>query len=119
MKRWGIPAAIVLLLCCLLCRTAINPEDISGQWYSSQEQCIYHFSEGMIYCSEYAVPISDSDFVSGAYTFSGKSVFLFANGIEGLESPKELFLIKKGEESLLCEREDGTGRIFFVRENRK
>lgn len=120
MKRWGIPAAALLLLTfCLLSRTAINPEDYTGEWYSSQEQCIYRFQEGMIYCSRYSVPVSESDFISGAYTFSGKCVFLFAKGIDGLEEPRELYLVENREESLLCENKDGTGKIFFIRDNRK
>lgn len=119
MKRWGIPAAVLLLgIFCLLGRTAVDPEDFSGEWYSSREQCIYLFQDGLIYCRKYPVPVSESDFISGAYSFSGKSLFLFAEGIEGLESAREVYLVENKEESLLCEHEDGTGQIFFVRDNK-
>ena len=120
MKRWGIPVlmALVLVISCILSRTAMDPEDFSGEWYSSQEQCIYLFREGLIYCRRYPVNVSQSEFISGAYTFSGKSLYLFAEGVEGLETPVELYLFETSEESLLCEKEDGTGRIYFIRDNR-
>ena len=119
MKRWGISAAIALLaIFCLLGRTAVDPEDFTGQWYSSREQCIFLFRDGLIYCEKYPISESDPSFLSGAYVFSGKSVFLFANGIEGLEKEREVYLIETPEESLLCEKKDGTGQIYFVRDNR-
>lgn len=119
MKRWGIAAAILLLaIFCVLSRTAVDPEDFTGDWYSSCEQCIYHFQDGLIYCPKYPILTSDGNSISGAYVFSGKSVFLFVNGIEGLETEREVFLVETAEESLLCENADGTGQIFFVRDNR-
>jgi hypothetical protein len=102
----------------MLGQNAIDPDDFSGEWYSSQEQCIYHFSEGMIQCQKYPIPLSDNDYISGAYSFSKNSVFLFAEGIDGLESPREVFLVKNADECLLCENKDGSGRIYFIRDNR-
>ncbi len=120
MKRWGIAAAVVLLaIFFALNHTAIDPEDFTGDWYSSREQCIYHFQDGLIYCPKYPILISEEDSVSGAYVFSGKSIFLFAAGIEGLETEREVYLIETSEESLLCEKSDGTGQIYFVRDNRR
>ncbi len=119
MKRWGIAAAMVLLAgFLLLSRTAVDPEDFTGQWYSGREQCIYQFRDGLIYCSRYPISESDGESISGAYVFSGKSIFLFVKGIEGLETEREVYLIKRAEESLLCENKDGTGQIYFVRDNR-
>lgn len=119
MKRWVIPGAIaLLLLAILLGQTAMDPEDFSGAWYSSREQCVYLFQEGIIYCQKYPIPLSEEAYISGAYTCCGKSVYLFASGIEGLEKEKELYLIQNREESLLCENKDGTGQIYFVRDNR-
>ena len=118
MKRWAIPAAILLLIVCALSQPAMDPEDFSGQWYSSREQCIYLFRGGIIYCRKYPILLSEEASISGAYTFSGESVYLFAEGIEGLESPRELFLVEHKEESLLCENKDGSGQIFFVRDNK-
>jgi hypothetical protein len=120
MKRWGIAVAVVLLVIfCVLNCTAIDPEDFTGDWYSSREQCIYHFQNGLIYCQKYPIFMSDGESVSGAYVFSGKSIFLFAEGIEGLEAEREVYLVETADESLLCEREDGTGKIYFIRANRK
>ena len=119
MKRWGIAAAVVLLgIFYTLNRTAMDPADFTGDWYSSREQCIYHFQNGLIYCPKYPILISDGNAISGAYVFSGKSIFLFAKGIEGLETEREVYLVETAEESLLCENDDGTGQIFFVRDNR-
>lgn len=120
MKRWGIAAAVVLLgIFCALNQTAMDPADFTGDWYSSREQCIYHFRNGLISCPKYPIMISDGNTISGAYVFSGKSVLLFAEGIEGLETEREVYLIETEEESLLCEKPDGTGQIYFVRDNRR
>ena len=120
MKRWGIAAAVVLLgIFCALNQTAMDPADFTGDWYSSREQCIYHFRNGLISCPKYPIMISDGDSISGAYVFSGKSVLLFAEGIEGLETEREVYLIETEDESLLCEKPDGTGQIYFVRDNRR
>ena len=119
MKRWGIAAAVLLLgIFCALNRPAIDPADFTGDWYSSREQCIYHFQDGLIYCPKYPVMVSGADSISGAYVFSGKSIFFFAEGIEGLETEREVYLIETKEESLLCEKADGSGQIYFVRDNR-
>lgn len=119
MKRWGIAAAVVLLgIFCALNRTAMDPADFTGDWYSSYEQCIYHFQDGLIYCPKYPI-MSDNAPISGAYVFSGKSILLFAKGIQGLETEREVYLIETKEESLLCENSDGTGQIYFVRDNRR
>jgi len=119
MKRWGIAAVMALLAAFLfLSRTAVDPEDFTGQWYSSREQCIYEFRDGLIYCSKYPLCKLEEGALSGAYVFSGKSIFLFARGIEGLETEREVYLIEKPEESLLCEKKDGSGEIYFVRDNR-
>ena len=119
MKRWGIAAAVVLLgIFCALNRTAMDPADFTGDWYSSYEQCIYHFQDGLIYCPKYPI-MSDGEAISGAYVFSGKSILLFAKGIQGLENEREVYLIETKEESLLCENADGTGQIYFVRDNRR
>lgn len=119
MKRLAISAATLLLLTVLhiLSQPALDPEDFSGEWYSCQEQCTYTFQEGLIYCENYPVPVSGSEYISGAYSFSGKTVYLFAEGIDGLETAKELYLIQNREGSLLCENDDGTGEIFFVRDS--
>jgi len=101
MKRWGIAAVMALLAAFLfLSRTAVDPEDFTGQWYSSREQCIYEFRDGLIYCSKYPLCKLEEGALSGAYVFSGKSIFLFARGIEGLETEREVYLIEKPEESL-------------------
>ena len=113
-----------VLFCILICfgillvffgRTAVDPEDFSGQWYASDTQNPYLFRDGLIYNARYAVPLSGSETVSGAYAYCKDSVLLFAEGIEGLETEKELYLIHKDDGSFLYEHKDGTGKLFFVR----
>lgn len=101
-----------------LLQPAINPEDFSGRWYSAKDQGIYQFQEGLIYCDKHPVMLSDDAFISGAYSCSRNSIFLFARGIEGLETEKELYLVHKGEGSFLCEQKDGSGMIYFIRYNK-
>lgn len=117
MKRWTV-FGIGILLCILvtgLTRTALDPADYTGVWYSPEDQSAYLFQEGLIFCEKHPVAVSDSDFISGSYTFCGDSVFLFAEGISGLEQEMELYLVHKGESSVLCENQDGTGKVYFIR----
>ena len=117
MKRLAV-SCVIIFLCILvagLCQSAIDAEDFTGQWYSSVDQSVYLFQDGILYCSKHAVALSDSTSISGAYSFSRNSIFLFAEGIPGLETEKEIFLVHSGEGSLLCENEDGTGAVYFIR----
>ena len=119
MKKWllcGI-AAIMVAVITFLGQTAVDPEDFSGEWYSASGQQIYRFHNGIIYCDQYFVTLSDGSRISGAYSFSGNSVSLFALGIDGLESVKDLYLVENKDESFLCERKDGPGKIYFARHN--
>ena len=120
MKRAAIIFIILFLICLIagLSQTARNPEDFSGDWYSCGNQTLYRFRDGLIYCSRENIPISDSQAISGAYAYSKHTVFLFAAGVEGLETQREVYLVKIGESSLLCENRDGTGQIFFIRYNK-
>lgn len=117
MKRLAL-ACVIIFLCILfagLCRPVMDVEDFTGQWYSSGDQSIYLFREGILYCSKHGIPLSEETSISGAYTFSGHSIFLFAEGVPGLETEKELYLVHSGEGSMLCEHEDGTGAVYFIR----
>lgn len=110
-------AIITVAMLAFLGQTAVDPDNFNGEWYSASGQQIYRFQNGIIHCDQYSVALADGNSISGAYTFSGKSVALFALGVEGLESVKELYLVENKVESLLCERKDGTVKIYFVRHN--
>ena len=103
-----------ILICAIiagLCQTAVDPADFTGRWYASSDQSSYTFREGIVFCSK--SPVEDS--ISGAYTFSRKSIFLFAKGVPGLEQEKQLYLVERDNSSFLCENPDGTGAIYFIR----
>ena len=121
MKRWlllGI-AIITVAIIAFLGQSAVDPEDFTGEWYSANGQHIYLFQNGIIQCEQHFAELPDGSTFSGAYSFSGKSVALFAMGVDGLEEVKELYLIEHKEESLLCDNSDGTGTIYFVRHNKR
>ena len=118
MRKWllcGV-AVFTVVIVAFLGRTAVNPEDFIGEWYSVDEHQIYLFQDGIIYCDQYGVDLPDGTSISGAYSYCGRSVVLFAMGIEGLENVKELYLVENKDETLLCETEDGIGEIYFVRQ---
>ena len=93
MKRWAILgiAVVVVIILAGLSQTAISPRDFSGQWYSWEDQNLYVFQDGLIYCTKHPIPISGTESISGAYTYCRNSVVLFAAGIPGLEQEKELY----------------------------
>ena len=109
---------IVILLClsaAALFRTAVDPLDFTGQWYSASDQSAFFFQEGLIYRSRNSAGLSGTETISGAYTFGKDSIFLFAAGIDGLEEERQLYLVNRGAESSLCENRDGSGKVFFIR----
>ena len=116
MRRRAIVSIIICIFLIIagLSQTAWNPESIRGEWYSSNDQQAYLFEEGLIFCDKYSL---DTDSICGAYSYCRNSVFLFAKGIEDLETEKEIYYFKNLDGSFLCENEDGTGRIYFIRYN--
>ena len=114
--KYLLSLCLVLLIIALgLNQTILDPLDYTGQWYSAKDQSLYLFENGLIHCRRHSIPVSGSDTISGAYSFSRHSILLFARGVEGLETEKELYLVQKGDSSLLCENQDGTGEIYFIR----
>ena len=106
---------VLLIIILALNQTIIDPQDFTGQWYSTKDQTVYLFQNGLIHCPKHPIAISRSDTISGAYSFSNNSIFLFAKGIDGLKTEKELYLIHRDEGSFLCENDDGDGEIYFIR----
>lgn len=106
---------ILLVIISGLHQTVIDPRVYNGQWYSADDQSLYYFQDGLIYCSKHAVALSDRDSISGAYCYSRNSILLFAAGVEGLETEKEIYLVSNEDGSFLCEHKDGTGAIYFIR----
>lgn len=120
MRRVAV-SCFVILTCMIvigLCQTAVDPEDFAGEWYSAVDQSVYLFQDGIIYCEKHSVALPENTFISGAYTYSDNSIFLFTVGIDELEKEREIFLIHSNGESFLCENEDGTGEIYFIRNSR-
>ena len=113
--KYVLPFVILLLIVAGLCQPVVDPQNYTGLWYSADDQTVYLFQNGLIYCKKHAVPISDTDFVSGAYSYCKNSILLFANGVEGLETVKEVFWVQNDDGSFLCENKDGSGEIYFIR----
>ena len=106
---------VLLVIFTGLSQSAVNPQNYTGQWYSADNQSVYLFQNGLIYCSKYPITLSDTESINGAYSFSKNSIFLFSKGIEDLETETELFFVRNREGSFLCENADGTGKIYFIR----
>lgn len=115
MKRILCLSILVFLLSCavFLSRTALDPDAYIGQWYSAEDQRSYFFSEGLIYFGN--KPEAESDTAAGAYVYCKKSIVLYAEGIDGLETEKELYLVRKDRVCFLCENPDGSGPLYFIR----
>ena len=117
MKRLAIICTVILIIMCILgfCQPVMKSEDFSGLWYSAEGQRPYRFQEGLIYCGNYSVPVSGKESISGAYSYSKDEIFLFAAGIEGLETEKLIYLFRIDDGCFLCENKDGSGTIYFFR----
>lgn len=117
MKKWVALSVILIasVIAILLSQTVSDPADYSGEWYSAKDQTQYLFQDGIIYCQKHPIILLDDRAVSGAYTYSGKTVMLFASGVEGLEEERQLYLINNANESMLCDSKDGRGKVFFIR----
>lgn len=111
MKRWipvGIGLAVLLSAFIWLNRPVLQPEQFTGRWYAQNTGIRYTFEEGLIWPE-------GTDTFGGAYCFGKDSVFLFAPGVEGLEKEQQLYLVSDKAGDLLCEKEDGTGTVYFRR----
>ena len=119
MRRLVILLLVILLLIIIagLSRTALDPEVFRGEWYSADDQNVYLFQEGLIYCSRSSDALTDADSISGAYTYSRDSIFLFVEGVPGLETEQEIYLVQNHDGRFLCENKDGTGMIYFIQCN--
>lgn len=119
MKRSLVVGFIIIVIVSAvgLSRTAVNPECFAGVWYASDDQSIYLFQEGLIYIGRDGAASPEAGNICGAYAYSQKTLFLFVEGIEGLETERLLYLVRDGDSSCLCEQEDGSGRLYFVRYN--
>lgn len=117
MKRFAIVCMVLMIIGIVvgLSRTALDPEDFSGLWYSSDDPSAYLFQEGLIYRSHKDPKVSGLDSFCGAYWFCRDSVFLFVQGMDGLETEKELYLVYGDDVSFLCEHADGSGKNYFIR----
>ena len=117
MRRSVVLLITVFLLIIIagLNQHAMDPEAFSGEWYSNDNQDVYMFRDGLIYYPGSEGLITESVSVSGAYTYSADSIFLFAVGVSGLETEREIYLVQNRDGSFLCENEDGSGRIYFIR----
>lgn len=119
MKRFAVICIVFVIMCFVvgLSQTALDPEDFSGLWYSSDDPSAYLFQEGLIYRSHKDPKITDSESFCGAYYFCRDSIVLFTQGIEGLETELELYLVCSDDVSFLCEQADGSGKTYFIRYN--
>lgn len=119
MKHWiplGVVLSLLLILALGLFSTAWNPGDFTGNWYSSDDGELYLFREGMVVCEEHNIMTASEEAMCGAYCFDRDSVAVFAMGVEGLETPRQLYLIHGSDGDRLCETKDGSGSTFFYRE---
>ena len=79
-------AVFLLIIIAGLSQTVLDPEDICGEWYSNDNQDVYVFQDGLIYCPGSEGLITDPVSITGAYTYSADSVFLFTVSVSGLET---------------------------------
>ena len=116
MRRLVVLLIVVLLLIIItgFSRTALDPEVFRGEWYSADDQKLYYFQDGLIFSSQFTDNDTDAVSISGAYMYSRDTVFLFAEGVPGLETEQEIYLVQNHDGRLLCENKDGTGRIYFI-----
>ena len=116
MRRLVVLLIVVLLLIIItgFSRTALDPEVFRGEWYSADDQKLYYFQDGLIFSYQLTDNDTDAVSISGAYMYSRDTVFLFAEGVPGLETEQEIYLVQNHDGRLLCENKDGTGRIYFI-----
>ena len=118
MKRWialGIVLLILLAGSCLLAQTAVDPVDVTGDWYGAEDGRLYQFHEGLITTPE-DTRGSEDDFC-GAYVFCKDRILLFLRDDAGQSRLKELYPAGNPRGEFLMETADGSGRIAFSRSN--
>lgn len=115
MKRWiALAVALIGLLIgfFILGSTAVDPELFTGEWYSAADGKLYHFSEGVITCTDRTQKGAD---FCGAYFFCGNRILLFTVDPSGVSQLRELYPGGEPRGEFLCESAAGSGRIYFSR----
>ena len=80
---------------------------------ASMQSVRAYLDDELIY--EFGIPLGENQSMSGAYCVSRNSMVLFARGVEGLETERDVYLVHGSGGDALCEHPDGSGKIFFIR----
>lgn len=91
--------------------------NFDGAWYSRDTAELYQFSGGDIFCENHYFTLESGRKTTGGYTAYDNyiDVFVLGYGIYSREVAPMYLVIAEGTEAL-CSTEDGTGTIYFFRD---
>lgn len=118
MKRKVIFGAVITALICVciaLNAKILEPTDFTGAWYRAEDGMLYIFEDGIIECADKEIIVLDNAVFSGAYSFAKDKAAIFVVDDHGVGEVVELYLVRKSDGDVLCERKDGNKIVWFCR----
>ena len=118
MKRKAVFGAIITALICVciaLNTRILEPTDFTGAWYRAEDGILYIFEDGIIECADKDIIVLDDAVFSGAYSFAKDKAAIFVVDDHGVGEVVELYLVRKSDGDVLCERKDGNKIVWFCR----
>lgn len=116
MKRFLFSFLLCVLILSGCSRSSLDDVTFEGEWYSSDNAYLYQFSDGSIYCEESYFTLDNGQQITGAYDEYDGYIDAYIIGLGGFKDVKPLYLIKHNGCDALCDSSDGSGHIYFYRE---
>jgi len=76
---------------------------------------LYIFDDGIIECADKEIIILDNAVFNGAYSFAKDKAAIFVADDHGVGEVVELYLVRKYDGDVLCERKNGNETVWFCR----
>lgn len=112
----GVFVLILILVCAALNTTITDPADCSGVWYRGEDAARCVFRDGIIECADQERIVFEDAVFSGAYSFAKDKAVVFVVDANGVSEVMDLYLVHGSVGDILCETKDGTGKIWFYRD---
>lgn len=112
---FGAVIAALIFVCVALNAKIIDPADFIGVWYRAGDGVPYIFQDGIIECADKEIIVLDGAVFSGAYSFAKDKAAIFVVDDHGVGEVVELYLVRRKEGDMLCQRRKGVLVMWFSR----
>lgn len=105
--------AAIICVCIALNIKIFDPAEFTGVWYCSDGGVAYIFKDGIIERADSESISRETAAFNGAYSFAKDKAYVFVVDDYGVGEVVELYLVRKSDGDILCERSGGNEIIWF------